>query len=121
MNSTKKNILLILLGGAIGAVNGLFGGGGGMIVVPLLALLLKENPKVCHATAIAIILPVSVVSALVYIFNKSIDWKLCLFVTLGVVIGGIVGAELLVKLRANWIKKLFAIVMLLSGIKLAFF
>ena len=56
-----KQIKSIALGMGIGATNALFGGGGGMLAVPALKLL-GHAEKQAHATAIAVILPVSALS-----------------------------------------------------------
>ena len=77
MNENFKNKLyLILTGVATGVANGFFGGGGGMIVVPLMTFLLKMKTKVAHATALAVILPVTIVSATIYIAKGYFDWKI---------------------------------------------
>ena len=55
-----------LLGLLVGAVNGLLGAGGGMLAVPLLTGAEGLPAKKAHATAIALILPLSAVSTLVY-------------------------------------------------------
>lgn len=117
----KKKLYLILTGVVTGAVNGFFGGGGGMIVVPLLTFLLKTETKKAHATAIAIILPISVVSAIVYFFKGSFDFSAGIPSGIGVVAGGIAGAWLLGKLSSKLITRIFAVVMLAAGIKLLFF
>ena len=117
----KKKLYLILTGVVTGAVNGFFGGGGGMIVVPLLTFLLKMETKKAHATAIAIILPISVVSAIVYFFKGSFNFSAGIPSGIGVVAGGIAGAWLLGKLSSKLITRIFAVVMLAAGIKLLFF
>ena len=59
MKSNKRTeVKSIVCGAATGAANGLFGGGGGMIAVPLLRAQGLEEKR-AHATAIAVILPVS--------------------------------------------------------------
>ena len=122
MNEKVKNKLyLILTGVATGVANGFFGGGGGMIVVPLMTFLLKMKTKVAHATAIAVILPVTLVRATIYIVKGYFDWKIGLPSGLGVVGGGIAGAWLLSKLSAGWVTRIFALVMFAAGVKLAFF
>ena len=88
----KEKLYLVLTGVLTGVANGFFGGGGGMVVVPLMTFLLKLRTKVAHATAIAVILPVTVV-----------------------------GAWLLGKLSAKWVTRIFAIVMFAAGVKLLFF
>lgn len=117
----KEKLYLILTGVVTGLANGFFGGGGGMIVVPLLTFLLKMKTKSAHATAIAIILPVSVISAIVYFIKGSFDFSVGLPSGSGVVLGGIAGAWLLGKLSSKWITRIFAVVMLAAGVKLLFF
>ena len=124
--STKKNkkntilqILILVIGGAIvGMVNGFFGGGGGMVCVPILEKFLTLESKSAHAGAIAVIFPLSLVSGIVYIINGYISSFPLLLVSIGVVIGGIIGAFLLKFLPSKIIKIMFLIIMFLGGIKL---
>ncbi len=119
MEKNKKK-LLIISGALIGLINGIFGGGGGMIAVPLMVKFLGYDNKTAHATAIAVILPVSLFTAIVYLFSGAFSVSIGLWTTAGVVGGGVVGAILLKKLNASSVGKIFALVMLLSGIKLLF-
>lgn len=117
----KNKLYLILTGVITGLANGFFGGGGGMIVVPLMTFLLKMKTKAAHATALAVILPITIISAVVYFLKGSFDYENGIPSGIGVIAGGIVGAWLLGKLSAKWITRLFAVVMLAAGIKLLFF
>ncbi len=110
-----------ITGGLAGFFNGLFGGGGGMIVVPMLVYLLKRNPKTAHATAILIILPLSVLSGIFYASFGAFDFATGIPVSIGVIIGGIIGALLLSKLSSKRVMFVFAFVMAVAGIKLLFF
>ncbi len=117
----KKRMQSVLLGGVAGFINGLFGGGGGMIVVPLLTFFLKMPSKKAHATAILIILPMSIVSGLLYAFSKSFEFTLTLYTAIGVTAGGILGAFALSKLSNKWIGVIFAVAMAVAGIKMLVF
>lgn len=121
MKSFLKEFSVYFVGLAAGIINGLLGGGGGMIVVPGLALTLGLTAKKSHATALAVILPASVISACVLLFTFKNDWVLLSATTLGVSLGGVVGALLLKKLKNPAITKIFAVLMLLAGVKLLFF
>ena len=121
MKSFLKEFSVYFVGLAAGIINGLFGGGGGMIVVPGLALTLGLTAKKSHATALAVILPASVISACVLLFTFKNDLVLLSATTLGVSAGGVVGALLLKKLKNPAITKIFAVLMLLAGVKLLFF
>ena len=120
--TSRKNILYsILLGLMTGFINGIFGGGGGMIVVPILNFILKYDDKIAHATAILIILPISIISSLFYAAFGNFDLKIGLPTSIGVTVGGIAGALLLSKLKAKWVSVIFSIVMLAAGVKMLFF
>ena len=62
-----------LSGTAAGLVNGLFGGGGGMVLVPLLNGWCGLEGKQAFATCVAAILPLSAVSAAVYLLRQPFD------------------------------------------------
>lgn len=113
--------LYVALGAAAGFCNGLFGGGGGMIIVPMLVYLMKKEPRRAHATAIFLILPMSIVSGLFYASFKAFEIKIGVPCLIGVVIGGAAGALLLSKISSKWIMIIFALVMAAAGVKMLFF
>lgn len=115
-----KNSLAVLLSAVIGFVNGFFGGGGGMLLVPTLEKVLKCPVKNSHATAIAIILPISIASAITYIIGGTFDVFSMGVVSIGCVAGGLVGAILLKKIKSGAITLIFALMMIGVGIKLLF-
>lgn len=117
----KEKILLVLTGLLAGTANGLFGGGGGMLVVPMLILLLHKPPKKAHATALLVVLPLTVVSGVVYAMFGSFSFPVGLPAGIGVVVGGAVGALLLKKISNGVLTKIFAFLMLFAGAKLLFF
>ena len=106
MKKFFMNALIVLVSSAIGFVNGFFGGGGGMLLVPLLEKVMKCPVKKSHATAIAIILPISIAGAITYVINGFFDVGAVISVSGGCVVGGIVGALLLKK--GNWVTQLVA-------------
>lgn len=115
----KINILTTLLAGIfVGFVNGFCGGGGGMICVPLLTDILGLPEKKGHATAILIMLPLCIASFVVYLLRGNIDIPLSINVGIGFVIGGIIGAIILKNINSKVLKLIFAIVILVSGVKL---
>lgn len=111
-------IILILSGLVIGALNGFFGGGGGMLVVPVLSLVLKMEEKNSHATAIAVIFPLCLISGIVYLVKGAFNLHVGGPSSIGIIIGGVIGAMLLSKLSNNFLKFLFYGVMLAAGIKM---
>lgn len=118
--SGKKKAAMILAGLFIGAVNGLFGAGGGMLAVPCLTYIDSLDEKSAHATAIALILPLCLVSSIAYGVGASFENGVILPTVLGVTIGGILGACLLKKLSSNVVSFLFYALMLFAGLKMIF-
>lgn len=115
----KHKWQLALAGAAVGLVNGFMGGGGGVFAVIALAAcgLAQKN---AHATAILVILPITVASAVIYVLQGSVDWQNTLFAAMGVVFGGIVGAILLKKIKDDRLRPLFGAILLLAGVRMLF-
>ena len=120
MKSDKRTeVKSIVCGAATGAANGLFGGGGGMIAVPLLRAQRLEEKR-AHATAIAVILPVSLLSFLLYAFRGFFDFSVALPVALGGFAGGFAGAKLLCVLPEKAVFYVFTGLQLIAGLWLVF-
>ena len=117
----KRSLLAVITGVLAGLINGIFGGGGGMVVVPMLIKFLKCPPKKAHATAILIILPLSILSGILYAMFGNFDLKVGIPVGIGVIAGGLVGALLLSKLSSKWVTIIFSIVMVAAGVKMLLF
>jgi len=113
-----KNIVLALFGFFAGFINGLFGSGGGMIVVPVLERYAHTEPKKAHATAIGVILPLTVVSIIKYMkFGKTDPLTLTL-ISVGGVAGSILGARLLKKFTNDIIRRVFAVIILITALRM---
>ena len=116
----KSNFLKkALFGLAVGFVNGFFGGGGGMIAVPAMKKLGLKT-KESHASAIFVILPISIASTITYITTDSLNLEGGLPIIISVFVGGIVGSFLLKKLQSKVVEFIFAIVMIGAGVRMMF-
>lgn len=118
MKKVIKIILCIIVSLLIGGINGFFGGGGGMLLVPFLVHFLSLNEKQAHATAIPIILPVSIASGITYILKGGLDISLLIYTLIGSIAGCIIGAVLLKKLPPFITGVIFSILMIFAGIKM---
>lgn len=114
----KRWLKSAIIGVVSGILNGMFGAGGGLMAVPLIEKLLKAEPKKAHATSVAIIMPLSVVSAFLYYKGEYIDFSSALkFVPFGIV-GAIVGGILLKKISNVWLRRIFGAIMIFSAIRM---
>ncbi len=117
----KEITKLILIGGIAGAVNGLFGAGGGLFLVPLLIHLVGMEEKSAFATSVAIILPLTIASFVIFCVKGGNVWQDAWPYALGGIVGGIVASHLFQKIPVIWIHRLFGVLILYGGIKAVFF
>ena len=87
-NSVNK-IWFAAAGGAAGIINGFFGAGGGMVLVPLLIGVAKLEDKKAFSYAIAIILPMCLVTIAVYWTQQIFPIEEALPYLLGGLLGGL--------------------------------
>lgn len=107
-----------VLGGlGAGVINGLLGAGGGMVVVPLLSAMGVQGKK-SHATALMVIVPLSAVSAVLYLVQGRVGFADALPWLPGSLLGAYLGSRLMPKIAIGWLKLLFGGLMLWGGVRL---
>lgn len=115
----KFNLKTAVYGISIGLVNGLLGAGGGMLAVPLLKNM-GFKQKEAQENAIAVILPISVLSASLYLLRDYVNITDALpYIPTGL-IGAVIGTIIIKKISPNLLKKLFGGFMIYAGIRLLF-
>lgn len=114
----KKQFRLapILAGSAAGIVNGFFGGGGGMILVPLLVRRCGLSQRQAFATSVAIILPLCMLSSIIYYFRGELEPAAALPYLVGGLVGGWVGGTVFKKINMVWLRRIFALFILYGGV-----
>ena len=126
LSPSQKNILLIIGGLAAGFINGLLGAGGGILLVFVLGALLpsKESTKDgksadkrdIFANALASMLPVTAISVISYASRGDIHLEGAEIYVFPAIIGGLLGAWLLDKIRFSTARRLFSFIVIVSGI-----
>jgi len=119
----KNNIILSVSSVTSGILNGFAGTGGGIILYFVLKFLNKPNNnndkiKDIMATIISVVIPMSIVSSVIYMAKGKIIYKELLMYLPAALIGGLIGAFLLDKLKYKIVKKLFAIMIIYAGIRM---
>ena len=107
-----------LAGLAAGFVNGFFGAGGGMVLVPLLIWLAGLPDKLAFSSAISIILPLCIVSLLVYARQDMLPLRDALPYLLGGAGGGVLAGLWFQKVPARWLHIALGALILLGGVRL---
>ncbi len=102
----------------VGMIGGFFGLGGGWAMVPVLNLVMAAPLKVsaaCSGVLLGIegasaIWPYILYGALIGIF--AVPWMA------GQVVGGIIGAHILIKVRASFVRNLLIVILIVTSLKL---
>ena len=94
MINLKNNVKTALIGIITGFANGLFGSGGGTIAVPCMEKFLGVDAHKSHA------------------------WGETIAVSIGGIIGGVVGAKLLNKISSRKIHIIFGLAMLAAAVRM---
>ena len=110
-----------LAGALTGAVNGFFGGGGGCILVPMLAGLCAVEEKKAFATSVAVIFPLCVLSAGIYLVRGQLDWISALPYLLGGAAGGWLGGKWFRRVQLPRLKWGFGLMLVAGGIRCLMF
>jgi len=116
----KNKTVLNLLGGfLVGAVNGIFGAGGGVLAVPLLKKA-GLSEREAHACAIGVILPITLLSAALYLWRGDVALAEVLPFLPGGVIGSVVGAVFLKNITSKALRGIFGLVIIFAGVRMVF-
>jgi uncharacterized membrane protein YfcA len=106
-----------LAGAAAGVANGLFGGGGGMLLVPLLVRKCGLSQRQAFATSVAVILPLCVLSSVLYFLRGGLELTAALPYLVGGLVGGWVGGKVFRKINMTWLRRGFALLILYGGVR----
>ena len=113
----KHNWPARIAGGAAGLANGLFGGGGGMVFLPILSRWGQLSQRKLYATCVAVIFPVCLVSAAIYVLRGEASLMTALPYLTGGLMGGFFGGKLYGKVSTKLLKWLFAAFLFYAGVK----
>lgn len=106
-----------LTGALAGMANGLFGSGGGLFLVPLLTRWTKLPQRKAFATSVAVILPLSLVSAGVYWMKGGLELGGAWPYLLGGALGGFLSGRLFQRVPLIFLRRAFGALILYGGIR----
>jgi uncharacterized protein len=117
-------LTVIIIGLAAGMLSGLVGVGGGIIMVPALVFFLSYNQHQAQGTSLGVLtLPVVIIASLYYYhqckkMGTPMDLKVIGLLAIGFVVGAYFGSKLAISLPTDTLKKIFAIILFYTGIKM---
>ena len=114
----SQKLRLLLAGGAAGLTCGLFGAGGGMLLVPLLVHLCHLESRTAFASALSIMLPISVVSLLVYHLSGGLPLRASLPYLAGGALGGLLAGLCYKRIPTRFLHRAMGLLILWGGLRL---
>lgn len=110
---------MLLIGIIAGFLSGLVGIGGGVIIVPSLILLYGFSQYSAQGTTLALLIPpIGFFAVREYYMKGYVDLKTATLICIGFIIGGYIGGKSAVHLPQEILRKIFAVVIILLGIKM---
>jgi uncharacterized protein len=107
------SVLSILIGITAGISSGFFGIGGAVILIPALIYIFKFSQHLAQGTALAaLLLPVGILAVIKYYRSGNVNVKAALFIALGFIVGGFIGASFVQAVPSPMLKKIFAVMLL---------
>ncbi len=103
----------------IGVVNVVLGAGGGMLTVPLYKKI-GMNQKDAQINAVATILPITIISAFIYLLNGNVKFSDTYIYIVPGLLGSVLGTFVIRKTSNKILTIFFGIFMIWAGLRLFF-
>jgi uncharacterized membrane protein YfcA len=112
-------VAFILLGLITGCFSGIMGVGGGIIMIPALVYLFGFSQHLAQGTTLALfVIPVGILGAWTYYSHGNLNVPAALMIAAGFVGGSYIGSRLANDLPDATLRKIFAVVLLIIGVKM---
>ncbi|MEM1239576.1 MAG: sulfite exporter TauE/SafE family protein [Cyanobacteria bacterium P01_H01_bin.26] len=112
-------LLYLGLGLGVGTLSGLIGIGGGVLITPALIYLFGFSQHNAQGTTLALLVPpIGLLGAWTYFQQGHVDVKAATLICLGFVFGGLVGARFAVDLPELLLRRIFAVSLIVVGVRM---
>lgn len=111
--------VLLLIGALAGIVSSFLGIGGGLVIIPLLVSLLNYSQKSAQGTSLALMLPpIGILAVINYYKAGYVNITHALWMACAFLLASYFASKMAVKLDDIYLKKIFAVFLILYSIKL---
>ncbi len=114
----ESALLTVAVGICVGIVSALFGIGGGIVMVPFMVLVLGEGQHLAEGTSLLVIVPTATAGVFAHRRARYVTTKTFLGLGLAGAAGAIAGARLAFLIDGPLLQRLFALLVLLVGVRL---
>ena len=110
-----------LLGIIGGCASGLLGIGGAIIIIPVLVYVFGFGQKLAQGTTLFLmVFPIGIMALIEYYKAGLVNIKAGLIIAAFFVVGSLIGAKIALKLDTGILQKIFAVLLVIVGIRLFF-
>ena len=114
--------ILLLIGLGAGILSGVIGIGGGIVIVPALVYFIGFSQRTAQGTSLAILLlPIGLLGVIQFYKAGYVDIKVTAFIALAFFVGSYFGSRIALTVPQETLKKYFAVLLLVIGVKMLFF
>ncbi len=114
-------IFFLVLGVAVGVISGIVGIGGGILIIPCLVYMAHMSQHRAQGTSLAALLaPIGILAFWEYYKAGNADLKIGLLMCLGLFVGGYFGGLWAQSLSDTVLRRAFAVLLVLAGLKMFF-
>ena len=119
---TQIILILLLIGLVAGVLSGVIGIGGGIVIVPALVYFIWFSQRTAQGTSLAILLlPIGLLGVIQFYKAGYVDVKVTAIIALAFFIGSYFGSRIALTVPQELLKKCFAVLLMVIGIKMLFF
>ena len=111
-----KTLVFLILSGLISGIFGGMGMGGGTLLIPILTIFLGFEQKNAQGINLLVFIPMSIVSLIIHIKNKLVDFKVGIPIMIIGIIFSLGGSLLANSLSNNNLRIFFGVFLLLVGV-----
>jgi len=108
-------LAVIGVGVFTGILSGLMGVGGGIIMIPAMIYLMGLTQKLAQGISLAVIIPVSISGALIHASHGNVRKEVGVWLVVGGVSGGLIGAWLAMRLPSDILRATFGAFLIILG------
>ncbi len=108
----------IIVGFIAGGLAATLGIGGGVVFVPAFVSLFAFTQHAAQGTSLAIIVPTTLIAAIVHARARRVMWRLMVFVASAGIVGAVVGAKTALVLDEAVLRRIFAVVLVLIAVRM---
>ena len=114
-------VVALAIGLIAGLLSGMLGIGGGTVAIPGMVLLLGIEQHTAQGVALAAMLLTAFVGASIHYRQKNVNLRMAVWIAPAAIGFSVLGAWAAGLVEAEWLTRVFAIALLVIGLRMLFF